>query len=121
MNRIGVWIDHGLKNARWPVDRARQMILLVVLAALIAGAYLLQSSQIVTTSRHVETLREELDGLRRHNSQLLSSIAQATTGENMLSRAAALGFEPATTIEFVRVSMALHDDTPSLREGYAQP
>jgi hypothetical protein len=121
MNRISVWIDHGLKHARWPVDRARQMILLVVLAALIAGAYLLQSSQIVTTSRHVESLGEELDGLRRRNALLLALIAQATTGESMLARAKTLGFEPAASIEFVRVPIALHDDVPTLLEGYAQP
>ena len=37
----------------------------VILIVLLAGVYLMQSSQIVTAGRHVEMLRREVTALRR--------------------------------------------------------
>lgn len=121
MNRLSGWIDHGLKNAHWPVSGATRASLLLVLGLLIAGTYLMQSSQIVTTSRHIETLRSELIDLRRSNSLLLVSISQTTSAKRMMERAVANGFKPAEIIEFVTVATSLQSDAPSLRDGYISP
>lgn len=118
MNRISVWIDHGLKVARWPASRTARVSLVLALALLMLGAYLVQSSQIVVSNRHVETLRNDLDVLRRQNALRLESIAEATNAQKMMERAKALGFVPAEVVEFVSVATSLHDDTPSLRGLY---
>ena len=121
MNRLTEWIDHGLKYARWPASRAARMAVLVSLGLMLVGVYLVQSSQIVTSSRHVETLRRDLDTLRRENALRLSAIAEATSAEKLAERAAALGFQPAEIVEFVKVSTRIRDDIPSLRDGYLEP
>lgn len=121
MNRLTEWIDHGLKYARWPASRAARVALLVALGLLLVGVYLVQSSQIVTSSRHVETLRRDLDELRRENALRLSVIAEATSAERLLERAAALGFQPAEVVEFVALSTMIGDDVPTLRDGYLDP
>jgi len=121
MNRVTEWIDHGLKHARWPASRAARLAVLVSLGLLVVSAYLVQSGQIVTASRHVETLRHDLTALRSDNALRLSRIAESTSGARLLERASALGFEFAETIEFVVMDVVLHDDAPSLREGYLEP
>ena len=42
--RLTEWIDHGLKYARWPLSRAARVALVVALALLLVGVYLVQSS-----------------------------------------------------------------------------
>jgi hypothetical protein len=130
--RLAEWIDQGLKYARWPppleilgfrhtrvgggwpLSRAARVALVVALALLLVGVYLVQSSQIVTTGRYVEMLRRDLAILRRENALRLTSIAEAASAAKLLERAAALGFQPAERVEFVTVPAALHDDAPSL-------
>ena len=115
------WIDHGLKIAGWPASRTARAALLVALALSILGVYLVQSSQIVAANRHVETLRNDLQTLRRQNAQRMESIAEETRVAKLVERALALGFVPAEIIEFVSVSTAVHDDVPSLRQVYMSP
>ena len=121
MNRLTEWIDHGLKYARWPPSRAARIALLVALGLSLVGVYLVQSSHIVTASRHVETLRRDLMILRRENALRLSSIAAAGSAARLLERATALGFQPAEIVEFVAMPTPLRDDAPSLRDGYLEP
>lgn len=121
MNRLTEWIDHGLKYARWPASRAARIALLVALGLSLVGVYLVQSSHIVTASRHVETLRHDLMILRRENALRLSSIAAASSAVRLVERAAALGFRPAEIVEFVVLPTLLRDDAPSLRDGYLDP
>ncbi|HLF29182.1 MAG TPA: hypothetical protein VJG32_22870 [Anaerolineae bacterium] len=121
MNRLTDWVDHGLKYARWPASRAARLAIIVALGVLLVGAYLVQSSQIVTASRYVEALRNDLLTLRRENALRLSAIAQSTSTSRLLERATALGFQPAEVIEFVNVPTVLRDDTPSLRDSYVLP
>jgi len=121
MNRLTEWIDHGLKYARWPASRAARIAAIVSLGLLLVGAYLVQSSQLVMSTRHVEALRRELTDLRRENALRLTTIADLTSAATVMGRAKALGFQPAEIVEFILVPIALHDDMPSLREGYLQP
>jgi len=121
LSRLSGWIDHGLKIAGWPASQTARAALLVALALSVLGVYLVQSSQIVAANRHVETLRNDLQTLRRQNAQRLESIAEETRVAKLVERALALGFVPAEIIEFVSVSTAVHDDVPSLRQVYMSP
>jgi hypothetical protein len=116
MNRLTEWIDHGLKRARWPVSRAARIAAFLSLALLLAGVYLVQSSQIATTNRRAEAMRRELTELRRENALSLSRSAELTSAARMLERAGALGFQVADIVEFVRVPVVIHDDAPSLQD-----
>jgi len=117
MNRLTEWIDHGLKRAHWPASRAARMAVFLSLALLLAGAYLVQSSQIATTNRRAEAMRRELAELRRENALRLSRIAELTSAARMQERAQALGFQAARAeaVEFVRVPVVIRDDAPSLQ------
>lgn len=121
LNRLGGWIDHGLKVARWPASRAARVALLLALGLSILGIYLVQSSQIVAANRHVETLQRDLLALRRQNALRLASIAEATTAAQLVERATALGFQPAEIVEFVWVPLSLHDDRLTPRDAYLNP
>ena len=116
MNRLTEWIDHGLKRARWPASRAARIAVFLSLALLLAGVYLVQSSQIATTNRRAEAMRRALTELRRENALRLSRIAELTSAARMLERAGALGFQAAEIVEFVRVPVVIHDDAPSLQD-----
>ncbi len=121
LNRLGGWIDHGLKVARGPASRAARVALLLALELSIVGIYLVQSSQIVAANRHVETLQRDLLALRRQNALRLAAIAGATTAAQLTERAQALGFQPAETVEFVWVPVDLRDDRPTPRDAYLIP
>ena len=121
MSRLSVWLNHGLKVARWPTDRLVRVALLVALILSVAGIHLAQSGAIVAANRRVEALWRELQGLQRRNALLLVSIGEATAAERLEQRAEALGFQPAGLIEFVSVPFELHDDMRSLRDGYLRP
>ena len=58
--RLAAWINQGLKRPNWSARRVSQMALLIALGVMVATLYLVQSSQIVTSTRQVQLLREEL-------------------------------------------------------------
>jgi hypothetical protein len=58
--------------------------------------YLSQVASFATTSRQLEQLIAERDELERRNEQLRVEIASFQSVPRLLSRAQALGFEPAT-------------------------
>jgi hypothetical protein len=121
MDRFTLWINHGLKHARWPANRMARVALLLALLPLVAGIFLAQSGQIVTSSRHVESLQKELGDLQRDNARLLASISEERSTAHLKERATALGFRPAETADYVRVPIGLHDDMLPLRLGYLNP
>ena len=57
------------------LDRAVRIALLIALAALLAGLYLWQASEIATTGRRIEMLRQQQQALERENAELLDQIA----------------------------------------------
>ena len=121
MNRLSIWLNHGLKHARWPAARAARLVLLVALILSLAGIHLAQSSAIVAANRRVEALRRELQDLERRTALRLTSIGETTAVAKLKQRAAALGFQPAERIEFVVVPAGVRDDMPSLRDGTLRP
>jgi hypothetical protein len=70
------WVNQGLKPSNWSAQRVARIGLLIGLALAVAALYLLQSSEIVTASRRVQTLREEVWQLQQDNAELANKIAR---------------------------------------------
>ena len=112
------WVNQGLKKARWPISRVARIGLLIAIAAAVSVLYLVQSSQIVTTTRHVEELRAQLAQLQRENAELTLQISTAGSIEQLTARAKALGFGPALTVVYLPVQSLPDDDAPNLQNVY---
>ncbi len=110
------WADQGLKRARWPASRATQFGLLIAIALAVAALYLMQSSEIVTASRRVQDLRDQLAQLRQANEQLAIDISAAGSIEQLKQRAQAMGFQPAPKTVYLPVPSVPIDDAPSIQD-----
>ncbi len=108
------WINQGLKRSNWTAARVAQVGVLIALGVAVAALYLLQSSQIVTSTRYVEQLREKLTSIQQENAELEIQITTATTESQVQQRAEALGFRPAENTIYVEVPRPPADDAPSI-------
>jgi len=117
--RLAAWINQGLKRQHWSARRVTQMALLLTLGVMVAALYLVQSSQIVTSTRHVQLLREELGAVQRENADLSMKISLSSTRAQMQQRATALGFAPTENVLYVAVPHLPQDDSPSIERIYA--
>jgi uncharacterized protein HemX len=108
------WINQGLKRSNWTVARVAQVGVLIALGVAVAALYLLQSSQIVTSTRYVEQLRETLTRIQQENAEMEIQITAATTESQVRQRAEALGFRPAANTVYVEVPRPPADDAPSI-------
>jgi hypothetical protein len=117
--RLVAWLNHGLKRQNWSTRRVAQMGLLIALAVVVAALYLVQSSQIVTSTRQVQLLREELAELQQANADLAMKISSMTTRAQMQQRAESLGFAPTDNLLFVAVPHLPEDDSPSIESIYS--
>lgn len=101
------WLRHTFQRSGWrPQNQAVALATIGVIIGLILGAlYLSQVASFATTSRQIEELLEERDGLERANEQLRADIAAEKTVPRLLTRAETLGFRPAgeRDIEFLKV------------------
>lgn len=111
---------HGAKQPNWPVGPASVRLgLVMALVGLLAGLYLAQASEIATTGRRIETLREQRDKLQRENAELLDQIALESSIPRLQERAAKLGFVPATQVEYLQVTAVPADSAPTVRGQWA--
>ena len=107
---------HGTRKPDWPVGPvAVRLALLVVLAGLLAGLYLWQASEIATTGRRIEILRQHKQELERENAELVDQIAVEGSVPRLQERASRLGFVPANQAEFLQVTAIPPDTAPTLR------
>jgi hypothetical protein len=107
---------HGTKQPTWPVGPlAVRLALYLVLVALVAGLYLWQASEIATTARRIEMLRQQRLELERENAELLDQIAIESSVPRLQERAAKLGFSPTTQVEYLPVTVVPPDTAPTLR------
>ena len=120
-NRFTDWANQGLKMAHWPVSRVARLGLLIGIGVAIAALYLLQSSEIVTASRHVQSLRGDLAQLRHTNADLAVAISKAGSVDQLKQRAQAMGFESAQSVVYLPVHTLPVDDAPSLRPILGMP
>lgn len=117
--RFAAWLNQGLKRQHWSTRRVAQMGLLIALGVVVAALYLVQSSQIVTSTRQVQQLREELAQLQQANADLAMKISIMTTRAQLQQRADALGFAPTGNLLFVAVPHLPQDDSPSIEHIYS--
>jgi len=97
---------------------ALRIALFLVLAGLVAGLYLWQASEIATTGRRIETLRQQRTELEHQNAELLDQIAVDGSIPQLQERASRLGFTPATQVEYLTVTAVPPDTAPTLREHW---
>ena len=117
--RLAAWINQGLKRQHWSARRVAQMALLLALGVMVAALYLVQSSQIVTSTRQVQLLREELADLQRANADLAMKISLGSTRAQLQQRATTLGFAPTENVLYVAVPHLPQDDSPSIERIYS--
>jgi cell division protein FtsB len=117
--RFTAWLNQGLKRQNWSARRVAQMALLIALAVIVAALYLVQSSQIVTSTRQVQLLRDELSQLQQSNADLAMKISGMTTRAQLQQRATALGFSYTGNVLFVSVPHLPQDDSPSIENIYS--
>jgi len=117
--RLAAWITQGLKRQHWSARRVAQMGLLLALGVMVAALYLVQSSQIVTSTRQVQLLREELADLQRANADLAMKIGLGSTRAQLQQRATTLGFAPTENVLYVAVPHLPQDDSPSIERIYS--
>jgi cell division protein FtsB len=116
--RFTAWLNQGLKRQNWSARRIAQMGLLLALGVVVAALYLVQSSQIVTSTRQVEMLREDLAKLQQANADLALKISLMTTRAQLQQRADALGFAYTGNVLYVGVPHMPEDDSPSIANVY---
>jgi len=117
--RLTAWLNQGLKRQNWSTRRVAQMGLLIALGVVVAALYLLQSSQIVTSTRQVQLLREELAELQQANADLAMNISLMSTRAQLQQRANELGFATTGNLLFVGVPHMPQDDSPSIANIYS--
>ncbi len=117
--RFTAWLNQGLKRQNWSARRVAQMGLLIALGVVVAALYLVQSSQIVTSTRQVQQLREELAQLQQADADLAVKISIMTTRAQLQQRAEALGFASTGNLLFVGVPHLPQDDSPSIENIYS--
>ena len=117
--RFTAWLNQGLKRQNWSTRRVAQMGLLIALGVVVAALYLVQSSQIVTSTRQVQLLREELAELQQANADLAMQISTMTTRAQLQQRAESLGFASTGNLLFVAVPHLPQDDSPSIETIYS--
>jgi Tfp pilus assembly protein PilN len=119
--RWTAWIDQGLKPERWSATRLARLGLLLGIVLAVAGLYLLQSSEIVTASRRVQALSDQLTQLQQDNAELVAEIGELGSIEQLRRRAEALGFQAAQTMVYLPVRYLPLEDQPSLQDIYLPP
>src|SRR5512139_2870140 len=117
--RFAAWLNQGLKRQNWSTRRVAQMGLLIALGVVVAALYLVQSSQIVTSTRQVQLLREELAELQQANADLALKISLMSTRAQLQQRADSLGFAYTGQVLYVGVPHLPEDDSPSIASVYS--
>ena len=111
---------HGTRKTAWPVGPvAVRLALLVVLAGLMAGLYIWQASEVATTGRRIEMLRQRKLELERENADLVDQIAMDGSIPRLQERASRLGLVPMNQAEFLPVTAIPPDTAPTLRASLA--
>lgn len=97
----------AFRQAPWRVQvRLTGGVALPVVGLLIvAGMYLAVNAKVAEAGRQVLVLERRREELQRMNAQMLTELAQMTSPERLLERAASMGFQPVRPdeIEYLAV------------------
>jgi cell division protein FtsL len=74
-------------------------LLLIIVAALVAGLYLSITARAATIGRNIQSLEATVETVRRENANLQSRLAALSASDEMEKRAASLGFKPVSPEE----------------------
>ncbi len=118
--KLAEWVNQGLKQAHWSMSFLMRVALMMVIVAAFAILYLVQSSQIVTMSRHVQQLQVDLVQLQQDNAQLALQISAVGSVDRLQARAEKLGFVPAAGIIYLPVKSQPVDDAPTIASAFGQ-
>lgn len=69
-------------------------LVLLILAALVAGIYLSVSARTAEVGRSIQGMRYQIEVIKRGNADLTTQLADITSDEMMRKRASDLGFHP---------------------------
>ncbi len=72
-------------------------LVLLILAALVAGIYLSVSARTAEIGRSIQGMRYQIEIIKRGNADLSTQLADITSDEVMRKRASELGFHPLET------------------------
>lgn len=86
-------------------------LLVLILAALVAGIYLNVTARAATIGRSIQEMRAEIERMERENEDLASQLAFITSTREMEKRAEALDFRPVEAEDVLYISVP----------GYAKP
>jgi hypothetical protein len=111
MNQFSKWAMHVKRTGPSGALLVR-LGLAAALAALIAALYLAQASEMSTTGRRLEALRENYNRLKRINAELSYQISQEGSIPRLQQRSADLGLIPAERVEYLSVPTLPPVDCP---------
>ncbi len=105
------WFQHALRRTGWqPQRQAIALAAFGVLIVLVVGVLVLtQVASTATLGRQLNDLVAERNRLERQNEQLRVEIAELKSVPNLLARAEALGFVPATAENMEYLTVAGYD------------
>jgi cell division protein FtsL len=89
-------ITQAYAQAPWrkQVQLIGLFLLILILAAMIAGIYLSVTARATTIGRSIQGIRYEVDQVERQNEDLITQLAFVTSNSEMQKRAEAQGFRP---------------------------
>ncbi|MFQ3566779.1 MAG: hypothetical protein SNJ59_07240 [Aggregatilineales bacterium] len=99
------WFRHALRRSGWQPQRqlAALLTLGLFVTMVIGGLYLSRSAATSTLGRQLEELIQERNNLEQANEQLRAEIASLQGIPRLLTRAAELGFIPASEAQIAYV------------------
>jgi cell division protein FtsB len=98
---------HGMPKRHEQADRifARTLYILVGVVSVLGAIYLALIASNISLSKQIWTLHTQLGEIRRQNSELQLEAARLGSIEALKVRSIELGYEPATTFEYMTVEV----------------
>lgn len=96
---------HGVPRKQAKVNRATASLLIVgiLVITLVVGAYLALVASTIRISGEIWSLHNQMGEIQRENSRLQTEIARLSSIPVLQVRSAALGYEPAESVEYLPV------------------
>ena len=106
MNRVHV-LTQAYSQAPWrkQLRWIGLFLLILILAALVAGIYLSVTSRAATIGRRIQGMYTQMEGVERNIEDLQTQLANLTSKTVMEQRAEELGFQPAGSDQMIYVAV----------------
>ena len=106
MNRVNS-LTQAYSQAPWrkQLQWIGLFLLILILAALVAGIYLSVTARAATIGRRIQGIYAEMEDIERNIEDLQTQLADLTSKTVMEQRAAELGFQPAGSDQMIYVAV----------------